>query len=248
MPGRTFVHDLLTEWRKHVHAIAPFNLRPVLRGPVVPGGRRDFELDYHLRHVALSNPGASANCWPWCHASTHLLDRNRRCGKSMLSKAPGGRFCHLQQNASRADRRCHWRTHGSQLHVSRCAVASSQHCPSANTTPGAARPPPAGLLQQLTAMARMGRDSARRGQRPVGHRARQHGNRARCPALSGTANALQRGNCRFRRFAAQSYALSRIKRIGEAAGATVNDVTPGHFAPLALREYLQSQAACPRSR
>ncbi len=48
-----------------------------------------------------------------------------------------------------------------------------------------------------------------------------------------------------RRFAAQSYALSRLKRIGEATGATVNDVTLAICAG-ALRKYLQAQQALPK--
>jgi diacylglycerol O-acyltransferase len=48
-----------------------------------------------------------------------------------------------------------------------------------------------------------------------------------------------------RRFAAQSYSLARLKRIGEAAGATVNDVTLAICAG-ALRKYLEVQKALPR--
>ena len=48
-----------------------------------------------------------------------------------------------------------------------------------------------------------------------------------------------------RRFASQSYSLSRLKRIGEATGATVNDVTLAICAG-ALRKYLQAQDQLPR--
>jgi diacylglycerol O-acyltransferase len=47
-----------------------------------------------------------------------------------------------------------------------------------------------------------------------------------------------------RRFAAQSYSLSRFKRIGQAAQATVNDVTLAVCAG-ALRLHLQAHAALP---
>ena len=48
-----------------------------------------------------------------------------------------------------------------------------------------------------------------------------------------------------RRFASQSYSLARFKHIGEATGATVNDVTLAICAG-ALREYLLSQNKLPR--
>jgi diacylglycerol O-acyltransferase len=48
-----------------------------------------------------------------------------------------------------------------------------------------------------------------------------------------------------RRFASQSYSLARFKHLGEAAGATVNDVTLAICAG-ALREYLLAQNKLPK--
>ena len=48
-----------------------------------------------------------------------------------------------------------------------------------------------------------------------------------------------------RRFASQSYSLARFKRIGDATGATVNDVTLAVCAG-ALRRYLAVQKALPK--
>lgn len=48
-----------------------------------------------------------------------------------------------------------------------------------------------------------------------------------------------------RRFASQSYSLARLKRIGDAAGATVNDVTLAICAG-ALRKYLEAQGKLPK--
>lgn len=48
-----------------------------------------------------------------------------------------------------------------------------------------------------------------------------------------------------RRFAAQSFELSRLKRIGKALGVTLNDVVLA-ICSGALREYLQSQDALPK--
>ena len=52
------LHRFLAGWRKHLSAHAPFNLRPVLKmGLWYWEEDQDFELDYHLRHVALPQPG-----------------------------------------------------------------------------------------------------------------------------------------------------------------------------------------------
>jgi diacylglycerol O-acyltransferase len=48
-----------------------------------------------------------------------------------------------------------------------------------------------------------------------------------------------------RRFASQSYSLARLKHIGEATGATVNDVTLAICAG-ALREYLAGPRPLPK--
>ena len=56
--GPHYVASLLAEWSRHLSAVAPFNLRPVLRmGLWYWEEDAEFELDYHLRHLALPQPG-----------------------------------------------------------------------------------------------------------------------------------------------------------------------------------------------
>jgi diacylglycerol O-acyltransferase len=64
------------------------------------------------------------------------------------------------------------------------------------------------------------------------------------PALKAPPTAFNVEISGSRRFAAQSFPLSRLKRIGHAADATVNDVTLAICAG-ALRQYLQTHAKLP---
>jgi diacylglycerol O-acyltransferase len=250
--GPHFVHDLLAEWRKHAHAIAPFNLRPVLRmGLWYWEEDADFELDYHLRHVALPQPGRIRELLAMVSRQhAHLLDRNRPLWEIyVIEGLPGGRFAvyskmhhalidgvtgaRMAANAMSAD--------AQSRKAPMWALPFSQH-PTARRS----KAPPPGLLQQLSAMARMGKEILP----GVGSglwdivRASTATGPAALPfqAPPTLFNVEIAGS---RRFAAQSYALSRIKRIGEAAGATVNDVTLAICAA-ALREYLQAQGRLPK--
>ena len=54
----TFIPDLLSSWGEYIKAQPPFNLRPVLKKGLWHWEEdTEFELDYHLRHVALPRPG-----------------------------------------------------------------------------------------------------------------------------------------------------------------------------------------------
>jgi diacylglycerol O-acyltransferase len=56
--GPHFVSQLLAGWGRHLSALPPFNQRPVLRrGLWYWEDDTEFELDYHLRHLALPHPG-----------------------------------------------------------------------------------------------------------------------------------------------------------------------------------------------
>ena len=250
--GPHFVHDLLTEWRKHVHAIAPFNLRPVLRmGLWYWEEDTDFELDYHLRHVALPQPGRIRELLAMVSRQhAHLLDRNRPLWEIyVIEGLPGGRFAiYSKMHHALIDG-----VTGARMAANAMSTdALSRKAPmwalpfSQHPTARRSKTPPAGLLQQLTAMARMGKEILP----GVGSglwdivRASTATGPAALPfqAPPTLFNVEISGS---RRFAAQSYALSRIKRIGEAAGATVNDVTLAICAA-ALREYLQSQGRLPK--
>ena len=89
------VHHFLTGWRKHLTAHAPFNLRPVLKlGLWYWEEDSEFELDYHLRHVALPQPGRIRELLAMVsHLHGNLLDRNRPLWEAyVIEGLPGGRF------------------------------------------------------------------------------------------------------------------------------------------------------------
>ena len=93
--GPDYVSKLLAEWGKYPQAIAPFNLRPVLRmGLWYWEEDTEFELDYHLRHVALPQPGRIRELLAMVsRLHGNLLDRNRPLWETyVIEGLPGGRF------------------------------------------------------------------------------------------------------------------------------------------------------------
>ena len=196
--GPHFVHDLLSEWRKRVHAIAPFNLRPVLRmGLWYWEGRR------------------ISNWTTTCHVPAPTRAHPRTVGHGVTpARAPAGpqppavesmssKACPADALPSTA--RCHALIDGVTSARMAANAMSTDYAVAQganvgmpfNTLPGAERRLLRKTLQQLMLWLAWAKEifTGRR-RRPVGHRARQLSSRARCPALSGTANALQ-WNFRF---------------------------------------------------
>ena len=195
--GPHFIAELLADWGKYLVARPPFNQRPVLRmGLWYWEDDEHFELDYHLRHVALPQPGRIRELLAMVsRLHGNLMDRNRPLWEIyVIEGLPGGRF---------------------------------------------------GLIAQLTSVARAGRDILPGIGSGLWDMLRSMDDGA--PALPFQApptpfNVEISGS---RRFASQSYSLARFKRIGEATGATVNDVTLAICAG-ALRKYLEVQKALPK--
>ena len=93
--GPDFVAKLMAEWNKSPAAVAPFNLRPVLRmGLWYWEKDTEFELDYHLRHLALPQPGRIRELLALVsRLHGNLLDRNRPLWETyVIEGLPGGRF------------------------------------------------------------------------------------------------------------------------------------------------------------
>ncbi|MBK7685632.1 MAG: hypothetical protein IPJ25_06140 [Rhodocyclaceae bacterium] len=78
-PGSPFLSELIAAWKRHATANAPFNLRPVQNlGRWFWEEDDHFDVDYHLRHLALPYPGRVRellNMVSRLHATP--LDRNR---------------------------------------------------------------------------------------------------------------------------------------------------------------------------
>ena len=252
--GPEFVARLLQQWGQHLKALPPFNQRPVLRmGLWHWEDDKEFELDYHLRHVALPHPGRIRELLVMVsRLHGNLMDRNRPLWEAyVIEGLPGGRFAtYIKIHHALVDGASGARMMADGL--SRDATEQkpplwAQHLARAAASRG--KKPATGLLQQLSEAARAGReilpgigsglwDLLRAG----AGAADQVGGALPFQAPPTVFNVEISGS---RRFAAQSYPLSRLKAIGAATGATVNDVTLAICAG-ALRNYLQAKNKLPK--
>ena len=248
--GPHFIAELLADWGKYLVALPPFNQRPVLRmGLWYWEDDEHFELDYRLRHVALPQPGRICELLAMVlRLHGNLMDRDRPLWEVyVIEGLPGGRFAtyskthHALVDGVSGARMV---AQGLSRTADECkpplwAQTFPQH-------PAAKRSgPPPGLIAQLTSVARAGREILPGIGSGLWDMLRSMDDGA--PALPFQApptpfNVEISGS---RRFASQSYSLARFKRIGEATGATVNDVTLAICAG-ALRKYLEVQKALPK--
>jgi diacylglycerol O-acyltransferase len=246
-----YVSRLLADWGKHLSARSPFNLRPVLRmGLWYWEEDQEFELDYHLRHLALPHPGRIRELLAMVsRVHGNLMDRNRPLWEAyVIEGLPGGRFAtYIKMHHALIDG-----VSGAKLMAASLSLNAQEQKPPVWAQDFSKPPRPQrkstapSLMQQLTNVARMGRDIVP----GIGSglwdivRTGQEGSASALPfqAPPSLFNVEISGS---RRFASQTYSLSRFKHIGEAAGATVNDVTLAVCAG-ALRKYLESQKKLPK--
>jgi diacylglycerol O-acyltransferase len=250
-----YVSNLLVDWGKHLKALPPFNQRPVLRmGLWYWEEDTEFELDYHVRHLALPHPRRIRELLAMVsRLHGNLMDRNRPLWEAyVIEGLPGGRFATYTQIHHAVIEG----VSGAKLMADSLSINPEEHKPPVwaqvfakpKSKPGPAQDALAapGLLQQLANVARMGKEIVP----GIGSglwdivRPGQEGSAAALPfqAPPSLFNVEISGS---RRFASQAYALSRFKKIGEVAGATVNDVTLAICAG-ALRKYLEAHKALPK--
>lgn len=249
--GPTFVSDLLREWSQHLQALPPFNQRPVLRmGMWYWEEDPAFELDYHLRHVALPQPGRIRELLAMVsRVHTNLMDRSRPLWEAyVIEGLPGGRFAtYIKIHHALIDG-----VSGARIMAEGLARSADEQKPplwaqTYSRQGGAKRKrAPLSLMQQIGQLVEAGRELAPGIASGLWDMVRD------APKESASALPFSAPPSLFnveisgsRRFAAQSYALSRLKRIGAAAQATVNDVTLAICAG-ALRSYLQAHDALPK--
>ncbi len=249
--GPDYLAKLVANWKRHPSAMAPFNLRPVLRmGLWYWEEDQDFELDYHVRHVALPHPGRIRELLAMVsRVHGNLLDRNRPLWEAYIIEGlPDGRFAtYIKIHHALVD----GVTGARMMADGHSRTAKEQKPPlwqQDYQRHPTARPkaPALSLLEQITSAAQSGREilpGVASGLWDI-LRTSQGNDSATLPFEAPTTpfNVEISGS---RRFASQSYSLARLKRIGHAAGATVNDVTLAICAG-ALREYLQSQNKLPK--
>jgi len=249
--GPDYVSKLLAEWGKYLQAVAPFNLRPVLRmGLWYWEEDTEFELDYHLRHLALPQPGRIRELLAMVsRLHGNLLDRNRPLWETyVIEGLPGGRFA----TYSKIHHALVDGVTGARMAANAMCLSATEHKPPTWAIPftqhpaGRRKSAPPGWLQQLSNVAKAGKEILPGVGSGLWDIVRAN------YADSATALPFQAPPTPFnveisgsRRFASQSYSLSRLKHIGEAAGATVNDVSLAICAG-ALREYLLSQNKLPK--
>ncbi len=247
--GPDFIAELLAEWRQHLAALSPFNLRPVLRlGLWYWEEDEEFELDYHLRHLALPRPGRIRELLAMVsRLHGNLMDRNRPLWEAYLIEGlPEGRFAtYIKIHHALVDG-----VSGARIMAQGLSLTAEENKPPLwaqqyEQQSTSNRSPP-GLLAQLANAARAGREilpGIGSGLLDLLHLGQ--GDDAAALPFQAPPTPFNVEISGSRRFAAQSYSLARFKRIGEAAGATVNDVTLAICAG-ALRKYLQAQKALPR--
>jgi diacylglycerol O-acyltransferase / wax synthase len=248
--GPDYIASMLAEWRAQVQALSPFNLRPVLRmGLWYWQTDKEFELEYHLRHVALPQPGRIRELLAFVsRVHGNLLDRNRPLWEAyVIEGLADGRFAtYIKIHHALVDG-----VSGARLLASALGNNPKERKPpfwaqSTSKGTGARSPKPApSLAEQFQSAVVAGRqilpgiasglwDAVR----PVTSQ-----DQAALPfqAPPTPFNVEISGS---RRYASQSYPIARLKAIGQAASATVNDVTLAICAG-ALREYLLAHHKLP---
>ena len=248
--GPEFIQDMLDQWGEHLKAYTPFNLRPVLRMGLWHWQEdKEFELDYHLRHVALPQPGRIRELLAMVsRVHGNLLDRNRPLWEAyVIEGLPGGRFATYIKmhhalidgvSGARMMASAHattakeqkpplWAQHDGRAHSSKPLKTAPSVMEQINQVVDAGKQILPGIASGLWDVVRPAttQDSA--------------GLPFQAPPTP--FNVEISGS---RRFASQSYPLSRLKAIGTAASATINDVTLAICAG-ALREYLMAHHKLP---
>ena len=249
--GPHFIAKLLADWGQYLSARTPFNLRPVLRiGLWYWEEDKEFELDYHLRHLALPQPGRIRELLAMVsRVHGNLMDRNRPLWEAYLIEGlPGGRFATYVKihhalvdgvSGARLSVQSHSRT-AEEMKPPLWAQKFSQYDGAAQASA------PLGLMAQLANAARAGREILPGvGSGLLDMLRLSQADKAVALPFQAPPTPFNVEISGSRRFAAQSYSLARLKRIGAAAGATVNDVTLA-ICSGALRKYLEVQKALPK--
>jgi diacylglycerol O-acyltransferase len=251
--GDDFVYNLVESWREHPHAQRPFDQRPHFRlGHWFWEEDTEFELDYHLRHSALPRPGRIRELLSLVsrlHGT--LMDRTRPLWEihviegladkrvAMYAKVHHAMFdgvaaMRMMQAVLSEDPREQRPPLWAQERRRRAPPSGAE----AETAEPAAAP--SWFERALQAGAEIV-PGVRSGLREIVRATDSASDAQPFHAPPTMFNVRISGS---RRFAAQSFGLDRVKAIGKATGATVNDVTLAVCAG-ALRTYLLMQNALP---
>lgn len=249
--GPDWIADQVEHMRQFPVDQAPFNLRlaPGLIGKVAPAWEVDdnIDIDYHLRHAALPRPGGERELGVLIsRLHSQPLDKNRPLWECFIIEGLNdGTFAlYFKIHHALMDGMSGSRT------MSRCLSPDP-----ANTGMPAfwAMPP---LPRGPAAIPKAIVESAQALARPTVLNVISQAFGAwfrmfRAAPASGLVGPYRSPDCalnaiisRQRRFATQSLPVERMKRVGEKAGGTLNDVVLAVCAT-ALRRYLQEQDDLP---
>lgn len=250
--GPKYIRDLAEEMRAYDKPEAPFNKRLVSRfGQAFWETDEQFDIDHHFRHEALPKPGRIRELLSLVSAEhSNLLDRERPLWEVHLIEGIQGRRFALYS-----------KVHHSMMDgiaAMRMGMRMLSNDPTTRGLPpvwAMQRRRPAGGLPSPTDVA-SGMAHLASG---LGKQAATLPNVLR--EIVKTSNKAKRDpnyvsvfqapHCQLneritgsRRFAAQSYSLSRIKTLAKAFDATLNDIVLA-MCGSALRDYLISQQELP---
>ncbi len=250
-----YVSRLAEHMRSFIEVKAPFNQRVVTRfGQNFWEEDRQFDLDHHFRHAALPKPGRIRELLAFISAEhSNLLDRARPLWEvHLIEGVQGRRFAiYTKMHHSMMDGMA-----GMRLMMRAFSnTAEKKDLPPIWAVPPRQRKDPAVKdrpgKHMATALDRL-KQEAGRNALLLPHVARELGrslstkrqNEDSVSVFDAPPSVLNQRITGSRRFAAQSYSMERIRAIGKAFGATVNDVVMA-MCGAALRDYLISQNALP---
>jgi diacylglycerol O-acyltransferase / wax synthase len=247
--GPGFVRDLVESLRHPPLAVPPFDQRARFRlGHWFWERDDEFDIDYHLRHSALPQPGRIRE----------LLALVSRLHGTLMERSRPLWELHLIEGLADGRVAAYVKTH----HALFDGIAAARAMQAVlSEDPREVRPPlwqqtpyrrphdtalaPPGLVDPLLRAVGAGLEmipGIRSGLREIFRP--PHDSRADAQPFHAPPTMFNVPISGARRFAAQSYSLERLKAIGRATGSTLNDVTLTICAG-ALRSYLLAQHALP---
>ncbi|MFT3926713.1 MAG: wax ester/triacylglycerol synthase family O-acyltransferase [Myxococcales bacterium] len=244
--GPKFVLDLVEQLRAFRHPSPPFNKRLVSRfGASFWEEDTELDLDLHLRHGALPQPGRVRELLSLVSAEhSILLDRERPLWETHLIEG-------LSQGRFAMYTKVH---HGLMdgISVMRLGMQALSHDPNERNMPPFWALPRKRRIRDAEANVGFYTDTTARylGATPAVLReafnvfVRAQRNPDSVGLYAAPHCKLSEKITGSRRVACQSYSLTRVKAIAKVFGATVNDVVLG-VCSSALRGYLMNQNALP---
>lgn len=250
--GKHFVTEFVEFLREHEQPVYPFNMRPVFRlGRWFWVEDEHFDLEYHFRHSSLPSPGRIRE----------LLTLVSRWHGGVMDRSRPLWEIHLVEGLRDKRFALYGKVHHALFDgVAATKVTLNTLSPDAHES---GMPPP--WAKEKPRRQRTAIEGA--GIHPVAALMQTMGQNYR--VLPGMAKGLwelvrssntdpleakpyQAPKSMFntrvtssRRFAAQSFSMERIRAVGKASGATINDVVLAMCAG-AMREYLKQNRALPK--